>query len=64
MIWKSIDTVPKDVRVYVWMPGWWAHGPLVPTAWRGYWTNTFDNGSASSNFKPKWWTEIPEGPNG
>ncbi len=61
--WRPISECPKDgTAFYVWYPVWNGRGPLVRTAWRGYWENEFGNGNAPDNFKPEWWTEIPEGP--
>jgi hypothetical protein len=63
MDWQPIETAPRDRPFYVWMPNWNGRGPLVRTGLRyGYWENDLLNGSAPSNFEPKWWTDIPEPP--
>ncbi len=62
MDWQPIETIPRDVAVYVWMPNWNGRGPLVRTRWNGYWNNEFLNGSTSPGFDPKWWAPIPEPP--
>lgn len=59
--WQDISTAPKDgTPIYVWMPGWDGRGPMVRTAWRGYWQNEFLNGSNPNpeGFKPQYWMPI------
>ena len=62
--WQDISTAPKDgTEIYVYCgPAWSGRGPLVRTAWRGYWQNEFLNGGSPSNFVPTHWMPLPSPP--
>lgn len=61
---QPIETCPRDGTPFYAYCGldWSSRGPLVQTAWRGYWANEFLNGGAPSNFAPTHWMPFPDLP--